>query len=184
MAFSINDIRSRLNPARPTLFNVIVNFPGSGIAGALPQKFTFTCNATSIPPMVVGQIEVPYFGRMMKVPGDRTFGNWSVRVYNDEDYAVREAFERWNNAINTIEGNVSLSNDPQGLKSATAIISHLPKDGKGNIKQYTIKNLFPIVVSEMELSWEAQNQIQSFSVEFAYDEFVPGLATASPSSTS
>ena len=178
MAFNINDIRSRLNPARPTLFTVYLELPqivGAEAAGGslTTGRFSFNCRATSIPPAIIGQIEVPYFGRMMKVPGDRVFENWSVQVYNDENYQVRNAFEAWSGAMNTLAGNKAINTGaPSIFKAADATIQHFGKNGDV-IKQYRMIGLFPTNVGEMELSWEAQNQIQLFNVTFAYDYWVP-----------
>jgi hypothetical protein len=178
MAFSINDIRSNFNPARPTLFKVNVTFPNIGSVFSDLRDFQFLCRATSIPAMVVGQIEVPYFGRMMKVPGDRTFENWQVQVYNDENYKIRNAFETWNSYMNSLRSNVSSFQRPVESKGVVEITQYGKTGDK--IRQYRLTGAFPIVVSEMELSWEAQNQIQTFNVQFAYDEFVPfGTAGAS-----
>ena len=82
MAFSISTFRSsgmNQGGARPNLFEVF-------IAGqALPANFRYLCKIATIPPSTMGVVEVPYFGRMVKVPGNRTFDNLSVTVINDED---------------------------------------------------------------------------------------------------
>lgn len=175
MAFSINDIRSKLNPVRPTLFEITITFPGLGpVSGRGLTDFQFYCRASSVPPSIVGQIEVPYFGRMMKIPGDRSFENWSVQVYNDENTDIRNAFETWSSLLNSMQGNYASRARPLDLKGL-ATVRQYSKEGpqaRGRpINSYSINGLFPVNVSEMELSWEAQNQIQLFSVSFAYDDF-------------
>ncbi|MEK9799752.1 MAG: hypothetical protein VW647_02560, partial [Alphaproteobacteria bacterium] len=75
--------------------------------------------ASSIPASTVGQIEVPYFGRKVKMAGNRTFENWQVTVLNDEDFLVRNAFEKWSSFINSHENNLRDSSviGEQGLAS-------------------------------------------------------------------
>lgn len=171
MSFSISDIRSRLNPVRPTLFEVTMSFPGL-TNDVLDKDLRFYCRSSSVPASVVGQIEVPYFGRMMKIPGDRTFENWSVQVYNDEDLKIRNSFETWSSLLNSMQGNYASQAKPANLKGR-ATIKQFSKTGTERIviNSYLLEGLFPVNVSEMELAWEAQGQIQIFSVSFAYDDF-------------
>jgi hypothetical protein len=190
MSFSINDIRSKLNPVRPTLFEVTITFGGltggqqpaasaSSVTNDL-QDFKFYCRSSSVPASVVGQIEVPYFGRMMKIPGDRIFENWSVQVYNDERLQIRNAFETWSSTLNSMRNNQAAKARPLDLKGSATIIQYSKEGtsgtGKIPINRYILDGLFPVNVGEMELSWEAQGQIQLFSVSFAYDDFVPDRA--------
>ncbi len=48
------------------------------------------------------------------------------------------------------------------------------------IRVYRFKNIFPINISAIELNWDAMNQIERFSVTFAYDwyEVLPVGASA------
>ena len=190
MSFSINEIRSKLNPVRPTLFEVTIEFAGltsptppaqaSQVTQAL-QDFRFYCRSSSVPASVVGQIEVPYFGRMMKIPGDRIFENWSVQVYNDENLQIRNAFETWSSTLNSMQSNIAAKARPLDLKGSATIIQYSKTGDKTTpINKYRIEGMFPVNVGEMELSWEAQGQIQLFSVSFAYDDFVPQRESGSP----
>ena len=83
MAFNINEIRSQLalGGARPALFQVIMNNPANSGGDA---KIPFMARAAQIPASTVGTIEVGYFGRKIKIAGDRTFAEWTVTITNDE----------------------------------------------------------------------------------------------------
>ena len=100
MAFNINDIRSQLalGGARPALFQVIMNNPANSGGDA---KVPFMARAAQIPASTIGTIEVPYFGRKIKIAGDRTFAEWTVTVVNDEDFLIRNAMEEWMQNINS-----------------------------------------------------------------------------------
>ena len=93
MAYSINDIRAnlRLGGARPTLFRVLLDSPFTNTLGAVAP---FMIQASSLPGSSIAPIEVPYFGRKIRVAGDRTFEPWSVVVMNDEDFKIRARFEK------------------------------------------------------------------------------------------
>jgi hypothetical protein len=166
--------------ARPSLFDVFVTF-GSGIN--VPDdaltKIRFTCRASSIPASTISPVNVPYFGRTVKLAGDRTFADWSVTVMNDEDYAVRNAFETWHNNINTIISNRRTTTTTAEYKG-TADVRQYSKDGQTIIKEYKFINIFPINLEEMALDWDATNQIQTFGATFAYDYWIALDGTGQP----
>lgn len=163
MAFNINSMRSNLqfDGAMPSLFRVILNNPVSGVGDA---KFSFMCKATSIPESQLGMIEVPYFGRRIKVAGVRQYPDWQTTIINDEDFAVRRALEAWHAAINSSEGNLRST----ATYRTRATIEQFAKDGRV-IRRYFMENCWPVNISPIELSWENESQIEEFSVVWAYD---------------
>ena len=46
--------------------------------------FTFLCRSAGIPASTIGTVEVPFRGRVIKLPGDRTFESWTITVMADE----------------------------------------------------------------------------------------------------
>ena len=180
--FNINTFKSKgltLGGARPSLFEIIVSTPpGLTVQSGSEEKFKFTARASSIPPLALGTIEVPYFGRREKIAGDRTFPDWQVSVMNDEDYLVRSMFESWSNSINRLESNIRDPNYAAGENSykVDMTINHYSKDGP-LIREYTMIGAWPSLVDAMELNWDAQNQIQTFNVTFSYDYWLPANET-------
>ncbi len=132
------------------------------------DKLRFTCRASSIPAATIAPVEVPYFGRKIKLAGDRTFADWSVTVMNDEDFIVRKMFEQWSNIINNYEENLktAISNE---YKTRDAQVFQYAKNGGAPISAYNFIGLFPLEISAMDLDWDATNTIQTFNVTFAYD---------------
>lgn len=187
MPFNVSSFAARGLPyggARASLFEVFLTLPGGVAEPTAEQQFTFVCKASSIPTSTVGQIEVPYFGRKVKMAGNRTFENWTVTVLNDEDFLVRNAFELWSSYINSHENNLRNASviTEQGLASyrTTATVRHYAKTGlfaggttSGDAaiptREYTFVNIFPINVGNIELNWETTDAIEEFTVEFAYD---------------
>jgi hypothetical protein len=190
MAFNINDFRQRglvLGGARPSLFEVSFSAGGGAdrVGGLvtsatniaqLDEKIKFSCQASSIPASTVGVIEVPYFGRKIKISGDRTFADWSVTILNDEDFVLRDMFENWLNLLNTHESN--LRNVPSNQYKCDAYIRQFSKDGT-TIREYRMIGMFPLEVSAMDVDWDATNRIQTFNVSLAYDYWVPVLVDRS-----
>ena len=168
MAFNVNEIKSQLilGGARNNLFQVTIQNPANSVADI---RVPFMVRATSIPDAVVGVMEVPYFGRRIKLAGDRKYTNWSVTIINDEDYLIRNAMEEWSNRIQSFEGNVrAFGSASPLLYKAQAQVVHFSKTGVP-IRTYQFNGIFPVEVSGMGMDWAQQDQIQEFSVTFAYD---------------
>lgn len=164
MSFSINEFKAQLTGggARNSLFEVQITNPITNVADF---KVPFMIKAASIPDFTTGMYEVPYFGRKVKFGGDRIFQDWAVTVINDEDFAVRNAMETWSNAINS-----SISNSralPIDYKAQAQIVQ-FGKD-RTPLREYTFEGLFPVQISQIDVAWEAENQIEEFQVVFAYD---------------
>lgn len=173
MAFNIEEIRANLalGGARPTLFNVTLTAPagGIGLSSVAVVKIPFLCSAASLPESSLGTVQVPYFGRKIKLAGDRTFAPWVVTILNDEDFIVRNFFETWTNMINSLQGNLlqfASASPPlyQGLASAT----QFSKTGIP-VRIYQFNDLWPSLVSPITLDWNATDQIETFQVTFEYD---------------
>lgn len=168
MAFNVNTFRSNLEfgGAKPTLFDVTILNPVLGLADL---KSTFLIKAAALPGSTIGEIPVPYFGRTIKIAGDRTFDPWTVTVINDEDFLVRNAMESWLSYINSHEGNIQQfgTSSPAAYKTQ-AIINQYAKTGDV-IRTYKFHGLFPTNVDQIAMSWEAVDQIEEFNVTFQYD---------------
>jgi hypothetical protein len=174
--------------ARPTLFSVNMSWPSAVIDTSTVSNSTFLIKAAQLPASIVDAIEVGYFGRKIKLQGDRTYQDWTVTVMNDEDFSIRNAFEQWHNSINGIIGNrldsriasVVPSNAAGGNSyKVDAVITQFSKegpgeiDGPGAIKSYKFNGMFPISVDAIQVDWDATNQYEQFDVTFAYDWWEP-----------
>jgi hypothetical protein len=159
--------------ARPSLFSVYLSVPqGIGIDSVSVDKFRFVCRATELPASAVSSIEIPYFGRKIKVAGERAFADWSVTVMNDEDFAVRSMFETWSNALNRMVSNVRDPNiNAENYKTDLEIIQY-GKDGSV-IRSYQLVGAFPTEIGNIGLDWDSANAVESFSVNFSYDYWIP-----------
>ena len=164
MAFSINEFKSQLvgGGARASLFQVQITNPILGVANL---KVPFMVKSAAIPESSTGIIPVPYFGRVIKYGGDRTFQAWQVNIINDEDFSVRNAMEAWSNAINSHITNTRAT--PSAYKAQAQVIQY-GKDGTV-LREYTFEGLFPTQISSIELGWASQDTIEEFSVAFEYD---------------
>jgi hypothetical protein len=173
MAFNVNDFRSKmkLDGARPNLFEVYLNFPTTfqnTDALDAQTQIRFKAKAAQLPGSQVGIVPVYYFGRELKFSGNRTFTDWTLQIINDEDFKVRDALERWMNALNTHEGNTRDAGalTPQSYTKEALVVQY----GKSGdiIKQYDFVGLFPVDIAPIDLDWGSNDSIEEYSVTFAY----------------
>jgi hypothetical protein len=170
MAFNVNEFRSQMvgDGARPNLFEVSLPFPAFAFPGDAQRKFTFMCKTSALPGATIGSVPVQYFGRELKFAGNRTFADWTVTVINDEDFIIRNAFERWMNGINSHNLNIRspLALNPLDYTRDGEVIQY----GKtGNvIKKYRLVGAFPTDVSQIDLDWGSNDAIEEYTVTFSY----------------
>jgi hypothetical protein len=170
MAFNVNQFRSQMtgDGARPNLFEVTLPFPAFAVPGNAQTKLTFMCKTAQLPGSTVNAVPVQYFGRELKFAGNRTFADWTITVINDEDFVVRNAFERWLNGLNSHSLNVR--NPAAQTPLGYTVDSEVRQYGKnGNIlKKYKFIGVFPTDVSPIDVDWGANDTIEEFSVTLSY----------------
>lgn len=167
MSFNVNDFRSRLvgGGAKASLFEVTI---ANRINSSGDEVTRFMVQAAAIPESTLGVVEVPYFGRKIKIAGDRTFAEWTVTVINDEDFLIRNAMEEWMAGINSHIANQGVGQGaPRDYKSQ-AQIKQFAKDG-AVLREYTFTGLFPTTVSPITMDWNTTDDIERFDVTFQYD---------------
>ena len=177
--------------ARPNLFEVDVTFPtavnlgvqGDGTGQFDSENFRFLCKTAALPGSNVTPIEVPFRGRTLKVAGDRTIEPWSVTVINDEDFPHRRAFEAWiqNMAQYGDHSGLTNPNDYMG----NAVVYQLGRsesvqqgtnttgDNSRILAQYRFIDIFPTAISPIDLSYDSENAIEEFTVDFQVQYYFP-----------
>lgn len=170
MAFSVNDIRSALKfgGTRNTLFNVQMTSPGYLGGSQADQKMVFTARASMIPESTLGTIQVGYFGRKVKLAGDRTFAPWQTTVINDEDFLIRNNIEAWMASINGHQGNLLSTPAVNVNYKSTAIVTQYAKNGTA-LRTYQFNGIFPTALAAIPLDWNQTDTIEEFQVQWDYD---------------
>lgn len=168
--FNVANFRSQMvgDGARPNLFSCTIPDLTVNVNGETGSEvaFNFMCRAAQLPGSTVNQVPVNYFGRELKFSGNRIFTEWTVTIINDEDFKIRNTFERWMSALNSHVGNLRSLVSPLTYQKDGYVTQY----GKaGNvIKEYKFVGMFPIDVSPIELDWGANDAIEEFAVTFAY----------------
>ena len=171
MAFTISDFAGQFKGGvRPNLFRVDMYGPGQGGAAAVGtggvgfQNFHFFCKGAPIPASTLGAIDVPFRGRQLKVPGDRTFEEWTVTVLQDVDWLHRSTFENWSHRINAHSANVS---DLRGDRVYGAA-NVLQLDRSGTVlRRYVLENIFPTSIGAIDLTMDGNDTVEEYTVGFA-----------------
>ena len=170
---TITDFRSKLTGggARSNLFEVsIPDFPTAN--NISEREIEFLVKAAEIPAPNLGNIPVPFRGRVLPIAGDRTFDPWTITVINDTNFHIRDAMERWSDFINdvqTAQGSV----DPESYQK-NAFVKQLSRAGSSAsqkveiLREYKFTGIYPSVVSSIPLDYGATDQIEEFQVTFNY----------------
>ena len=160
MAFNITDFTSRFtfDGARPNLFEVQL--------GGMPESAKFLCKATQLPGSTLGIAPVFYFGREVKVAGNRTFPEWTVTILNDEDFLIRNILEGYMGSINGHESNQATALYANYAGKQTYVRQY-SKTGEV-VKTYNFVGMFPIDIAPIDLDWGSNDTIEEYTVTFAY----------------
>jgi hypothetical protein len=162
---TVDDFKSKLigGGARANLFKATITFPA--YASGNSELAQFMCKAAQLPGSTIGQIDIPFRGRQLKIAGDRVFENWTVTIINDTSMDVRDAFERWSNGINEHVANGGLTNPADYMTDMG--VEQLDKAG-ATTKTYEIRGAYPVNISPIDVSNDSTDTIEEFTVEFAY----------------
>ena len=178
---SITNFRNRLvgGGARPNFFEVNITLPESVSKFAdVDTDMRFMIKAAEIPAANVGNIPVPFRGRVLPVAGDRTFDPWTVTVINDATFNIRDAMEQWSNSINDLQFDGGITS-PAAYQTE-AFVTQLGRvndnsgqlssgtDNMQQIRQYKFFGIYPNTVSSIPLDYGATDQIEEFQVTFNY----------------
>ena len=165
---------------RPNLFQVNHDFPSTGGLSVNKELATFLCKSAALPASTVGTVELPFRGRVIKVPGDRTFESWTATFYMDDAFELRGAYEKWVELTNTVDANTAAGNISDILKDIT--VTQMDKFGGSatgfkNIREYKLISAFPVSVSQVSIAYDNNDSYEEFDVEFAYQYFETGIGS-------
>ena len=167
--------------ARANQFRAYLHFPTFVTLGAFEgARAQFLCKTASLPASNIAPVEVQYRGRPIYFAGERTFQPWTVTIYNDVTFGLRNAFETWQSGIQryaATEGKTNPADYQVELE-----VHQLDRNG-ASLKVYKFTDAFPISIGAIGLDYETVNQIETFDVEFQYNYFTSNTGTDTDGST-
>jgi hypothetical protein len=146
--------------ARPNLYSVTIAELGAGME--------FLCKATSLPSSIIGQIDVPFKGRQLKIAGNRTYADWTVTIINDVNFNIRRAAEFWQSLINGANSNQGAVSIAAYMRDAA--VQQLDQSGSV-LYTYRFKDIWPTEISEIELAADTNDTIEEFTITFAIGSY-------------
>ena len=167
----IDDFKSNLigGGARANQFQVTITPPSGIDIGLDTRRTSFLCTATNLPASTLGEIAIPFRGRTIYMAGDRPAPEtWTTTFYNDTDFMIRNAMERWNNGINDFANNTGVTSPSDYQTDLT--VEQLDRDDT-ILKTYILRNCFPLAVGEIALSSAEATEIETFEVTWKYQHF-------------
>lgn len=166
----IADFKSQLinGGFRPNQFRCEILFPSTVPNNDAGRAVQFLAKSASLPSSTISSIPVSYRGRPAKFAGEREFQPWTIEVYSDTDFAIRNAFEAW---IDTMQraGSTAGAIDPLSYQSTLKAIAMDRNDNE--VKTYVFNDAYPTEIGQIQLDWESNNQIATFAVTFDYNWF-------------
>lgn len=172
---------------RPNRYLVSGECPGFGKVPSLLVK------AASYPAASIGIIQLPYRGRIAKMPGDRAYPEWTFSVYDTssdgtEGGDLRKAFEEWNRTFNDHTTNIAEVSNFGGA-AETGPDSPFPDwtvtllDTAGTqVRTIRLKSCWPVEVGAIDLTYDAADTLTEYTVTLAFDYLEVGADTGSSGS--
>lgn len=162
------------------------NFKQNFDGGTRPNRFAVTgeigsfgavdnlyVKAASMPASTMGVIQVPFRGRVIKLPGDRAYPEWTFTMLDENTKAFREKFEAWNEEFNSHEENIS--GEGSGGVDLTSpdlftqwTVTQLDMQGE-IIRSTILHNCWPVEVGAVDLTYDAADTLTEYSITLAYD---------------
>jgi hypothetical protein len=148
--------------ARANLFEVFLTPPGG-------EDISVFVRSASIPSVSDGEIVIPYKGRQLKFPGDRTYDSWDIQVLCDSTYKARKAFEKWKEAINQAESGVAESPNVSDV-FIDITVQQLDRAHKP-IATYQLKGAWVQSLQSIELSHDSTDTPATFGATISYQYY-------------
>ena len=170
---NIDDFKANLigGGARANQFRVTLTPPPGIAIGLDVRRTSFLVTASNLPASNLQEIAVPFRGRNIYITGDTPAPEqWSVTVYNDTDFMIRNAMELWQNGINSYVDNTGVISPSDYQPDLT--VEQLDRDDTV-LKSYIFRNAFPLNISAIDLSSAEVTEIETFEIEWRYQHFEP-----------
>ena len=154
--------------ARANQFKVQLQFPQIANNQMAGLAAPFLCKAASLPAIDIGVAPVFYHGRRVPLAGERTFQPWTVMAYNDNNFLLRNAMEKWSNAMNNFSNNTGVTS-PFAYKADMAV-HQMDRNGVV-VKTYKFIGAFPQAIGEIQLDFQRNDEVEEFSITFEYEHY-------------
>jgi hypothetical protein len=165
---------------RPNRFEVDIQLPPGVGSGSLNNILV---KAASIPAETLGILQIPFRGRVTKLPGDRAYAEWTFTVIDDTTHILRHDLIDWHRAFNKHFDNVPVSDQTYGGGTANILGGGSQWYTSCTVKQLSMTgaphtcvgmaNCWPVEVGAIDLSYDTADTATEFACTIAYDYLTP-----------
>lgn len=161
---------------RPNRF-IVTGEIGKGEGVEKKEIKNILVKAASIPAQTLGIIQVPFRGRVAKLPGDRVYAEWTFTLLDTNEEgkdSTRRHFELWHESFNkhfantAHDGSVLDGIHPESYTEWT--VGQLNTQGT-EIQSRSVRlyNCWPVEVGAIDLSYDTADALTEYSITLAYD---------------
>ena len=169
---NINDFKANITGglARANQFRVIITAPVGIAIGLDVSKTSFLCKGANLPSTTITEIAIPFRGRNIYIAGDRAAPEpWETTFYNDTDFMIKNAIEKWSNGINdwiSTQGVVAPADYQTDLT-----VEQLDRD-ETVLKTYIFRSAWPTTSgAQIDLTSDEATAVEEFAVSWRYQHF-------------
>lgn len=153
---------------RSNRWRVLVNFPSYSGTNADGQQASLLARTTNTPSGTVGVIDLSWGGRMLPIPGDRTYEEFTVTFIAVNDMNVYNAFQKWSENINGSDSNRGLTNLDDIMNDVTLDLMNVNDEVT---KTFVLHDAWPAVVGQMSMDSGEMDGYSQFDVVFRYIQY-------------
>ena len=161
--------------ARPSKFKATININSKLLEkyNVQLQDIDVLCFQSPVPEVRAGNIEYKYKGRNIPVPSVQEYEQTiQLQFYNDEKHRLRRLFLDWieSNQVEVYTDNLTeFTRDD--LAPSSIFLYQLNYELNKETVIYSLWNVFPVSVGELDFNSESINEKQIFNVSFKYTHF-------------
>ena len=150
----------------------MITMGGTGATG-LTNNFHFLCRSAQVPALTIGEVAVPYRGRVIYLAGDRTYDAWTVTIMNDRNFSIRASLEAWMDDMGDIGGTTKANTLSATAYYGNATVRQLDRNNTP-IRTYKLEGLWPTTLDAIDLSYDANDAIEEFGATFRFNWLTAG----------
>lgn len=172
----LSDFKARLSDfARPNRFSIELNPPSfllSDLGFTNIDLTNWLAQTATIPARNQGEITLKYHGMELKLPGDYSKENLSITFLNDYGFVGRFLFESWMEfGVQKVGDTNERINGLLSIMDSSIVVKQLGRNPEDVLASYRFFNVFPVSISSIDLDMSSSDQVEKFTVGFAYSHF-------------
>lgn len=143
-----------------------------------PRDINVLCSSISIPGRQISTLDYQAEKQTIKIPYGELHDDVTCTFLLTNDYYMKTVFDSWVGSI------VDMNQYAVAYKRdiTTDVIIQQLDEQNTPIYGVRLEGAFPTTIADIELSNDSENTVQSLSVSFSYDKYVPEGALSSTGS--